>query len=368
MRKALRPYLTAGVAVIGAGVLAVTPIVATPPDVKIVNPAAQQAASPLDAYVEAVEDALASLDALLGSALARPVPTRSTLGLASDSVGGYPGGDIGRFAEQLASSAEGLPAPAAAVRDYAAAELQGAMDALATGRIDLVADHLLNVFVRSGLPVAVAGPVVNAVGTTAEVIQDLVTGLRSGDPAQVLTVLAASPALIVGRVLHGGYRLPDGPDKKGQPWPGILPIGAMPEGADRVIAVERGTQPDPAQVFAFDRRTTPGVDHGNLADGINEGDPVDGREAADGRIETIDGNKHVPGLLGRDTVGQRVGGAGPSTLRESIRTGIHDVREGVRGAVKTVTGRGDDDAGSTGDDTGTPQINRRYIHPVGPRA
>jgi len=70
MRKALRPYLTAGVAVIGASALAIAPVIAAPPHVMIVNPAAQQSASPLDAYVESVRKALENLEALLGSALA----------------------------------------------------------------------------------------------------------------------------------------------------------------------------------------------------------------------------------------------------------------------------------------------------------
>jgi hypothetical protein len=76
MRKALRPYITAGVAVVGASALAIAPVIAAPPDVQIVNPAAQQSASSLDAYVESVRGGLKNLEALLGSALALPAPNR----------------------------------------------------------------------------------------------------------------------------------------------------------------------------------------------------------------------------------------------------------------------------------------------------
>ena len=67
MRKALRPYLTAGVAVVGASVLALAPVIATPPDVRVINPAVPQSAGPLEDYVDTVREALANLEALLGS-------------------------------------------------------------------------------------------------------------------------------------------------------------------------------------------------------------------------------------------------------------------------------------------------------------
>src|SRR3569833_1382424 len=66
MRKTLRPYMTAGVAVVGASVLAIAPVIATPPDVKIINPAVQQSAGSLEDYVETVREALENLEALLG--------------------------------------------------------------------------------------------------------------------------------------------------------------------------------------------------------------------------------------------------------------------------------------------------------------
>ncbi len=101
MRNALRPYMTAGVAVVGASTLAIAPVIATPPDVKIVNPAVQSAASPLDTYVDTVREALENLEALLGSALALPAPTGWTLELALDSLFNDPSGDVQLFVDDL---------------------------------------------------------------------------------------------------------------------------------------------------------------------------------------------------------------------------------------------------------------------------
>jgi hypothetical protein len=52
MHAAVRPYATAGVALVGASVIAVSPIVPPLPDVHVHNPAAQLAvlADPFHAY------------------------------------------------------------------------------------------------------------------------------------------------------------------------------------------------------------------------------------------------------------------------------------------------------------------------------
>src|SRR5215211_2971413 len=44
MHAAVRPYVTAGAALVGASVIAVTPIAAPPPDIQVANPAVRLAA------------------------------------------------------------------------------------------------------------------------------------------------------------------------------------------------------------------------------------------------------------------------------------------------------------------------------------
>ena len=41
MQLSLRPYVTTGVAIVGASVLVAAPMTVTPPDIEIANPAAQ---------------------------------------------------------------------------------------------------------------------------------------------------------------------------------------------------------------------------------------------------------------------------------------------------------------------------------------
>jgi hypothetical protein len=74
---------------------------------------------------------------------------------------------------------------------------------------------------RANLTVALAGPVVNAVGSTGQVLQGLVAAIDSGDPGRVLNVLATAPVLVTDRVLNGGYVLPGGPIGS-RAWPGVL--------------------------------------------------------------------------------------------------------------------------------------------------
>ena len=81
MRAALRPYVTAGVALVGASVVAVAPIAATPPDVKIANPAIQLAASPFDPYVTALVRARNNIEVLILQALADPAAPFTLEGL-----------------------------------------------------------------------------------------------------------------------------------------------------------------------------------------------------------------------------------------------------------------------------------------------
>ena len=45
MHAAMRPYATAGVAMVGASVIAVTPIAPSQPDIRIANPAVSLAAA-----------------------------------------------------------------------------------------------------------------------------------------------------------------------------------------------------------------------------------------------------------------------------------------------------------------------------------
>jgi hypothetical protein len=76
MHAAVRPYATAGVALVGASVIAVTPIAPPLTDVHIHNPVTHLAAlaNPFQAYAQVFGDAVTNLQAILTTASANPTP------------------------------------------------------------------------------------------------------------------------------------------------------------------------------------------------------------------------------------------------------------------------------------------------------
>ena len=76
MHAAVRPYATAGVALVGASVIAVSPIVPPLPDIQVRNPAAQLAvlADPFQAYTQVLQETVANLQPILATAAANPTP------------------------------------------------------------------------------------------------------------------------------------------------------------------------------------------------------------------------------------------------------------------------------------------------------
>jgi hypothetical protein len=76
MHAAVRPYATAGVALVGASVIAVGPIVPPLPDIQVHNPAAHLAvlADPFQAYTQVFQEAVANLQPILATAAANPTP------------------------------------------------------------------------------------------------------------------------------------------------------------------------------------------------------------------------------------------------------------------------------------------------------
>ena len=154
MRKALHPYVMAGVAVAGAAALSIAPVIATPPDIKIVNPEVRPTASPFDAYRDAVEHVLANLGALLGSALAGPAPSGLNLELVLDSVFGDPAGDFQALRDSLERNVDYLPELIDGMRTRTSDALEAAPVDLEAGRIDLAVGHLLSASVVLVIQVA----------------------------------------------------------------------------------------------------------------------------------------------------------------------------------------------------------------------
>jgi hypothetical protein len=403
MHKAFRPYMTAGVAVVGASAIAVAPVIATPPDVKIVNPAVQQTASPLDTYVETVREALENLEALLGSALALPAPTGWTLELALDSMLRDPGANVQMFVNELEARGPLAGASLPALLENAAGAVQTAIDRAAEGNFDLAIVSLIRTYVTLAPVVAAVvsaplkllgpelaaaatvvlakslnaaiGPVLSGIGKAGVAMQNIANALNAepGSPSPLVALIAA-PGTVADGVLNGFAVVP-GPiafpglltpgdafdPKKPNPGPVALAIGLA-----RGFGTALTPQPPAATNFhaaANDRVVTLEVDATPtpLADDEKQAstdvqDPDAGTNknvmAADGAVEAPENDMHRPPLAGGNSTTRNAGGAGLTTLRQGIRDGIREFRDGVRDAVRTVTGRGDDHSDSTPSNAG----------------
>ncbi len=104
MHTAVRPYFTGGIALVGASVIAVSPIAPPPPDIHLPNPA-QVAASvelaafvnPITTLVDVIQTSINNLSTTGGQVLADPFPVLQQLGV--NALG---------YANTLGTAAQGL--------------------------------------------------------------------------------------------------------------------------------------------------------------------------------------------------------------------------------------------------------------------
>ena len=82
MHAAIRPYATGGIALVGASVIAVSPIAPPLPDIHLPNPAHVAASVELAAatsYAQVFQEAVANAQALLTTFMANPTPILSQI-------------------------------------------------------------------------------------------------------------------------------------------------------------------------------------------------------------------------------------------------------------------------------------------------
>ena len=184
------------------------------------------------------------------------------------------------------------------------------------------------------MTVALLGPVVNGVGTTAQAIQGIIAALESGEPDLVRNALATAPALITDRVLNGGYKC----------FP-VRFLATAGRASDNGLAGPVRAEPERVVTLDVNAGFGPsGVGERHSLEDPKDQDADEGTNkdvmAADGVVEASADNGPRPRPFGSNSTGRTGGGAGMNTLRDGIRDGIQGFREGVRNVVKTVTGRG----------------------------
>jgi hypothetical protein len=151
MQLALRPYITTGIAIVGASVIAVAPIVPTPTEIQIPNPAVQ-----VDRGVELTAN---EIEAAVNQII---------FGVTSLGV-------------RVATLPAPLLAPLLGVDTKTASTL------LALGALGL------------------AGPLISGPGAIGTAIQDVVNQLGSFDIAALINALIQAPATIIAGFVNGGF-------------------------------------------------------------------------------------------------------------------------------------------------------------------
>ncbi|MDV3124335.1 hypothetical protein M1247_05385 [Mycobacterium sp. 21AC1] len=253
MRQALRPYVTAGIALVGAGVIAVTPISAPPPDIQVRTvelSAAVQTLDPQAAAVNAADAVAYAIPPGLTPSQAYQYLFQLTLAYTFDAIApivSNPTPILGQvvtnslgYANILAMGSVTAMANLVDVLSMAPQSLQAAVDQLMAGDIEAAMMTVWNNVVvasviavgypflaAASIPGAIAQNIANVavalpniaigvgfgalatanstVGATAAAVQSIVDAVGAGDPKAVVDALLIAPATVAGGFLIGGY-------------------------------------------------------------------------------------------------------------------------------------------------------------------
>ncbi len=403
MHATLRPYVAAGVALAVAFAIALTPIAATPPDVRVANPAAQLTASPFDAYEMLLDNSRANISGLISLALAPPPALPFSISdLISQAL------EVETNVDAFRELLSGLSGQVDSLNQLNRLFLQAASSELQAGNFEDALDILLYAALFNGsgvlafalypaallgldveeLTPEIAGATFNAlvapgfsgVAVTGQIAQDVLDAVKSGEYQQIAGDLIAAPVLLADGVLNGAVLQTSvfGPvaipgiltdttllDSEG---PGPISLGIQ------LVQFVRGLVTPPASDVSTVKRPEPErVSTSNLYLDLNaKGDDAvpstdahvkdEGLVPDEDKVTNADTGGpsstkkserlRLPGVASRDS--QTVWA--PRVLKilgEGVRDGIQDLHGGIRDEMKPFTGRGNyvDRAEKRTDDT-----------------
>lgn len=360
MRTALRPYATAGVALVGASVIAVAPV-AAPPDIKIPAVSTSSAAvdlvvNPIDFYTALFEESAANVEAIVDIFLANPAPILSQIidnqidnaeqisvaleqmveGLRPilteqvpllfrTAVEALADGDVETALNTLLS----IPTTVAALPAFIGLGAVFLPIAKASGNINNVIQQVVGGAILGGA-VAAFGPLLSTIGATGTAIQGVIDGVAAGDIGEVADALINAPGVILDGFLNGGY----GPPLLIVPAPGLLTpngllgaLGAGPVGFVLALRKQIADAIKPVAPFSTaEQRTAGDVE-------AVEGLPEANSTADQGRTITVSTEDLQTPADGATPAPQ---GDAPAATIEGTGTGT-GTEEGAVGAVSTVT-------------------------------
>lgn len=199
MLRAIRPYMTAGVALVGASVIAVSPISPAAPALasaaRVETAAVQLAAipSPLEIYSGLIEKAMKNSVTLTELFISNPFPivnaiARNEIDALADAAEAFAAGDGA--------------ATLAAVADAVLVPFRAAVDAGT-----FVFQTLLQPETLLGLSFVALGPVINAFLAAGEAIGDIIDAVTTADFVGLVNAVINVPGRILDGVINGGYVL-----------------------------------------------------------------------------------------------------------------------------------------------------------------
>lgn len=191
MRAGLRPYVTAGVALVGAGAIAVTPVAPLPADVPTAQAAVQLTAvpSPLQLYPQVVLESIANAGALLQQYFADPFPIISAT-----------------LENQAAAFADAITALQLGQVDefFAAASDIVLQPAKSAGAALIHLGALLSQpFAVEGFFITAISPVLSGLVATGQAIAEVFDAITSLDLVGAVNAVINIPARIIDGVLNG---------------------------------------------------------------------------------------------------------------------------------------------------------------------
>ncbi|MGH3675495.1 MAG: hypothetical protein ACRDU5_07105 [Mycobacterium sp.] len=392
MYKAARPYATAGVALVGASVIAVTPIAAPRPELQVPNPPVQLAAlvNPIEVFGPIFGQAVENAGVLGEQVLANPAPILTQI-LANQISGGTTLAGalqtfVNNFGEVLALAPEQINT---ATRQLAAGDITGALSTISQIVFDVIGPSLGNLAVlgdvidvvgqpgRNLLNViaavpdlvrATGRPTVNAVQNiqlaVGRGVEDLIAAVGAGDPEAFANAIINGSAGLTRAVLQAVLDPDIAPLDVGGLLSGLLqardviagavtphpqaPISAPPTSGTTTMTLP--TPPVAEKVDAPTPRATATpparIDGETAHDGIGSHDATAERDAtseddaADGTskavVDLTKGNKVEPAKTGTTV---RRPGQGVRAAVEGVGDTFRKVTDGFKRAVDSISGR-----------------------------
>ncbi|KUI39060.1 outer membrane porin GjpA [Mycobacterium sp. GA-2829] len=219
MHTSVRPFATAGIALVGASAIAIPPLVATPtlPEVKVANPAVQLSAAvdPIEAWLQVFETSGANLEKLADAWLQTPAPVlQQVLANQFGYLGELP--DVGAIAEQIGTNLEAaltslfaedlstLEGDHGPVYDLLLHGIPGFIPPVVPA--DLAPLVQFSTSYLSGVLLGLVGPVVAPVLALAASTNAIVGNLTGDEPdfEAALNTLVNTPAAMADAFLNGG--------------------------------------------------------------------------------------------------------------------------------------------------------------------